>query len=160
MATGRQSIKKEYISERKSIVGYIGEVGKRIKVKATYKKSFEYTDYKFSYYGTTHFIHTFEDADGNVIVWKSTNTVFEINDGKENPARKGDTEPIAKGSVVELTGSVKEHGTYKEMEQTVVTRCKFKVIERAKTAAEIQHVNNLHLTKDCSYNEQYDYSSS
>lgn len=119
-------------------MAYIGEIDKRLTVKAVYKKSFEYVDYKFSYYGTTHFIHTFEDAEGNVIVWKSTNTVFEINDGKENPNRKGDTEVITKGSTVELTGTVKDHSTYKDTEQTVVTRCKFKMIERAKTADEIR----------------------
>lgn len=119
-------------------MAYIGEIGKRLTVKATFKKSVEYTNYKFSYYGTTHFIHTFEDEAGNIIVWKSTNTVFYLNDGKENPARKGDTEVITRGSVVELTGTVKDHSTYKDTEQTVVTRCKFKLIERAKTAAEIQ----------------------
>ena len=119
-------------------MGYIGEIGKRLTVKAVYKKSFEYVDYKFSFYGTTHFIHTFEDSEGNIIVWKSTNTVFEINDGKENPNRKGDTEVITKGSTVELTGTVKDHTTYKDTEQTVVTRCKFKMIERAKTADEIR----------------------
>lgn len=119
-------------------MAYIGEVGKRLTVKAIYKNSFEYTDYKFSYYGTTHFTHIFEDTEGNTIVWKSTNSVFYLNDGKENPNRKGDCEYISKGSTVELAGTVKEHSVYKETEQTVVTRCKFKLIERAKTEWEIQ----------------------
>jgi hypothetical protein len=39
---------------------------------------------------------------------------------------------------VELTGTVKEHSIYKETEQTVMTRCKFNLIERAKTEAEIR----------------------
>lgn len=119
-------------------MAYIGEIGKRLKIAVTFKKSFDYTDYKFSYYGTTHYIHTFEDFEGNIIVWKSTNPVEYINDGTENPNRKGDCEFIPVGSVVELTGTVKEHGVYKDTEQTAVTRCKFKLIERAKTAAEIQ----------------------
>lgn len=119
-------------------MAYIGEIGKRLKVTVTYKKSFEYVDYKFSYYGTTHFIHTFEDADGNTMVWKSTNMVETINDGKENPNRKGDVVYIPEGSVVEMTGTVKEHSEYKGAEQTIFTRCKFNLIERAKSKFEIQ----------------------
>jgi hypothetical protein len=126
------------VFERKVNMGYIGEIGKRMTVTAVYKKSFEYVDYKFSFYGTTHFIHTFEDAEGNTIIWKSTNTVFYLNDGKDNLNRKGDTEIIPKGSTVELTGTVKDHSTYKDIEQTVVTRCKFKLISLGKTKEEIQ----------------------
>jgi hypothetical protein len=111
-------------------MAHIGEIGKRLTVQATYKKSFEYVDYKFSYYGTTHFTHIFEDAEGNTIVWKSTNMVEYINDGEYKF--------ITKGSTVELTGTVKEHGQYKGVDQTVVTRCKFKLVALAKTEAEIR----------------------
>lgn len=119
-------------------MGYIGEIGKRLTVTATYKASFEYTDYKFSYYGTSHYTHLFEDADGNTIVWKSTNPVEYVNDGSEKPNRKGDIEPVIKGSTVEMTGTVKDHSVYKDTEQTVVTRCKFKLVERAKSEYEIR----------------------
>lgn len=119
-------------------MAHVGEIGKRVKIAVTYKARFEYTDYKFSYYGTSHLTHIFEDADGNVLVWKSTNMVEYINDGSENPKRKGDVEFVTRGSKVELTGTVKEHGEYKGTEQTVVTRCKFKLIEQAKTPDEIQ----------------------
>ena len=119
-------------------MAYIGEIGKRLTVTAVYKKRVEYTDYKFSYYGTTHFIHLFEDVEGNTIIWKSTNLVEYINDGSEDPKRKDDLEFVTKGSTVELTGTVKEHGQYKDMEQTVVSRCKFKLVERAKTEDEIR----------------------
>lgn len=119
-------------------MAYIGEIGKRMTVRVTFKKSFDYVDYKFSYYGTTHFTHIFEDADGNTIVWKSTSPVEAVNDGKENPNRKGDLIFIPIGSTVDLTGTVKEHGMYKDTEQTVVTRCKFKLVERAKTQQEVQ----------------------
>lgn len=111
-------------------MAHIGEIGKRMTIRATFKKSCDYVDYKFSYYGTTHYIHTFEDAEGNTIVWKSTNPV-EYVEGDEYKF-------IPVGSVVELTGTVKEHGMYKETEQTVVTRCKFNLVERAKTKQEIQ----------------------
>lgn len=109
---------------------HIGEIGKKITVTVTYKNRTEYTDYKFSYYGTTHFIHIFEDAEGNTIVWKSTNMVEYIEDNE--------CHFVPYGSTVELSGSVKEHSIYKDTEQTVVTRCKFKLIELAKTEAEIR----------------------
>ena len=111
-------------------MAYISEVGKRITIKVTYKKSFHWVDTKYSYYPTTHYIHHFVDAEGNTIVWKSTNIV-EYVEGRE-------CKFVTEGSVVELTGTVKEHSTYKEVEQTVVTRCKFKLIEAAKTEWEIQ----------------------
>lgn len=110
-------------------MSYIGEIGKRLKITASYKKSFEYTDYKFSYYGTVHFIHTFTDADGNIIVWKSTNCVEWVKDGYY--------EFIPEGSVVELTGTVKDHSDYKGIEQTVFTRCRFKLLEKVKSKEDI-----------------------
>lgn len=110
-------------------MAYIGEIGKRLTIKVTYKKSFVYKDYKFSYYGTTHYIHNFVDAEGNTIVWKSTTPVEYVESGEHEFATEG--------SVLELTGTVKDHGVYKDVEQTVVSRCRFKLMERAKTAYEI-----------------------
>ena len=112
-------------------MAHIGEIGKRSKVIVTYKKSFEYTDFTFNYYGTTHRTHLFEDSEGNVIVWKSTKPVEYIKDGEA-------VLYVPEGSVVELTGSVKEHGEYKGQPQTVVTRCKFKMVEVAKSKEEIE----------------------
>lgn len=118
-------------------MAYIGTIGQRVKVRCTYRKSFEYVDHKYSYYGTVHYIHTFDDEEGNVLVWKSTNPVETINDGEGNPNRKGDTVFIPTGSMVELTGTVKSHETYKgTVEQTIFTRCKFSLIQRAMTQEE------------------------
>lgn len=111
-------------------MAHIGEIGKRMTAVVIYDKSFNYVDYKFSYYGTTHYIHQFHDADGNVLVWKTTNVVEYLD--------VDHYEFIPEGSTVEMTFSVKEHGQYKEIDQTVVTRCKFKLVTRAKTAAEIK----------------------
>lgn len=111
-------------------MAHIGEIGKRVKIIVTYKRSFEYVDHKFSYYGTTHYIHNFVDAEGNTIVWKSTSPVEYVEDGE--------CKFVTEGSTVELTGTIKEHSLYKDTEQTVVSRCKFKMIERAKTKWEIK----------------------
>lgn len=111
-------------------MSYIGEVGKRLTIQAEFKKSFDYVDYKFSYYGTTNYIHTFEDSAGNVLVWKTTKPVEYI---------AGDEcKRIPKGSIVKLTGTVKEHGMYSDTEQTVITRCKFEVVELGKSERQIQ----------------------
>lgn len=114
-------------------MGYIGTVGKRLTLEATYNKTFEF----HGYYGNSY-MHLFTDSEGNQLVWKTTNYVVEINNGKENPKLKGVTEFIRKGSVVEITATVKEHSEYKDIEQTLITRCKFKVIQAAKTFDEIQ----------------------
>lgn len=110
-------------------MAYIGEIGKRTTIKCTYKRCYEYSDYKFSYYGTTHHIHTFEDENGNIIVWKSTGIVETVINEE--------CVFINKGSVVELTGTVKEHSEYRDTPQTIVTRCRFKLIQQAKTTEEL-----------------------
>ena len=58
-------------------------------------------------YGTL-FVHTFRDADGNALVWKT---------GKSHGVV---------GDVVELTGTVKKHDAYKGEAQTQLARCAIK----------------------------------
>lgn len=95
-----------------------------------FKKSFDYVDHKYSYYGTTHFTHIFEDEDHNVFVWKTTNPVEYIEDEFYKA--------VTIGSLIRLTGTIKEIGEYKGTPQTVLSRCKVELIERAKTKAEIR----------------------
>ena len=87
---------------------YLGEIGKKLTVNVTLKKSYEvYNNFASAYYTTTTYIHSFEDDDGNVIIWK-TATFLEGDDK------------------FTLTGTVKEHSEYKGVKQTVLTRCKVK----------------------------------
>lgn len=61
----------------------------------------------------TIYLHKFLDSDGNVYVWYAS--------GSSQPGDQGDS--------VEVKGKVKKHDTYKGTKQTVLTRCKLKVLE-------------------------------
>lgn len=87
---------------------YFGNVGDKIEVKAIYKFSAWYETKAFYGYGTeTHYIHTFKVGD-DVLVWKTTSGLGDIE----------------KESEVILKGTIKEHSEYKEEKQTILTRCK------------------------------------
>ncbi len=88
---------------------HVGEVGKRMTLKVTYvsRASWE-NEYGCSVWcNDTTYLHKFADADGNILVWKTTNFI-----------------PADYGTEVTLTGTVKEHSEYDGELQTVVTRCK------------------------------------
>lgn len=102
---------------------YIGTPKEKLIVKATYVKSYSFSNY----YGTTN-IHKFVDEQGNVLVWKTSNLVEWVN---------GDSyEFIPEGSVVEIKCTVKDHTEYNNEQQTSVIRCTFSLIEKAKTKQE------------------------
>ena len=87
---------------------YVGEIGKRLDFEVTYKKTVSFEKIKFSYYDSSYIhIHMFEDKDGNVLTWKTTNYI----DAKRD-------------TVIKLKGTVKEHTEYKGIKQTILTRCK------------------------------------
>lgn len=81
---------------------FVGQIGERIRgilMKVT--RSFQID----SYYGQST-VHNFEDEDGNVYVW--------ITSSKNLP----------EGGVYWVDGTIKDHKTYKNVKQTVLTRCK------------------------------------
>ena len=81
---------------------YFGTVGKREDFELTYKFVHAWS----GHYGYT-FLYKFEDKDGNVAIWKSSNDIdFDIDEK------------------VTLKGTVKEHSDYDGIKQTVLTRCK------------------------------------
>lgn len=100
---------------------YVGSVGSKISVQVTLTNEFEYVDYKFSFYGTTHYTYIMEDDQGNVYVWKTTTTlVFGYDDHHLDCIRKGDK--------MTISGTVKEHSEFKGVKQTILTRCKFALV--------------------------------
>lgn len=108
-------------------MSYVGEIGKKITVEVTYKKSFKvYNPFCSPYNYSDNYIYTFEDFEGNVFVWK-TGKAFII----EHVDEKGycRNESIELGAKLLLTGTVKEHNEYKGIQQNVLTRCKYNVIE-------------------------------
>lgn len=79
---------------------YVGKVGDRLDLHVTVTKCFV-GDGSYGSYT----VHTFEDANGNVYVWTTTSKSWN------------------KGSVLHIRGTVKEHKTYKNVKQTILTRC-------------------------------------
>lgn len=100
------------IKALKAISQHVGEVGQRLTIKGSYVRGASFEVRSFSGFGTeTMHIHTFKDADGNVLIWKTSKPL-----GMEY------------GEPVEITGTVKEHSVYKDEKQTVLTRCKVTAI--------------------------------
>lgn len=106
------------IKAQKAISQYVGEVGKRIAVKASYVGSASFEVNSFKGYGTeTMYVHTFKDADGNKLIWKtSTSLGTWLEDGTWQKHEYGEN--------VDIIGTVKEHKEYRDEKQTALNRCK------------------------------------
>ena len=96
---------------------YVGEVGERITVEVTLKGSYSFETH-YTYSGETNYIHTFEDAAGNVYKWKTADCLsYKPEDRNWVYPEPGDR--------LTITGTVKAHEEYKGTKQTVLTRCKY-----------------------------------
>lgn len=86
---------------------FFGNIGDKCEVTLTYVKSngFEST---YGYRTTIKYFHIFKDENGNVFIWKTTNSLYKV-------------EP---NTVITLKGTIKEHNVYKGIKQTELTRCK------------------------------------
>jgi hypothetical protein len=81
---------------------FVGEVKEKRVFSLTFKKSFSFC----TQYGVQH-MNMFEDASGNVFVWKTaTSSNFE------------------EGKAYSLQGTIKEHSVFRDVKQTILTRCK------------------------------------
>lgn len=101
---------------------HVGSVGQRISVEVTLVNNYSYES-SFGFSSQTHYIYTMQDAEGNVYVWKTTNALVFGHDENVDCVRKGDT--------MNICGTVKEHGEYNGVKQTVLTRCKYSLIAHA-----------------------------
>lgn len=100
------------LSAKEAISKHIGAVGEKLTIEVTFKHLATW-ETKFGTQG----LYTFEDAEGNAIVWK-TATWLAYKD--ENGHYKGYEE----GDKLTITGTIKEHSEYKGVKQTVLTRAK------------------------------------
>lgn len=113
---------------------HIGSVGSKVSAEVKLVNIFQYEDFKFSYYGTTHYTYIMHDAEGNVLVWKTTSSlIFDYIDDKGNYQ----CDVIRKGDTMLIEGKVKDHSEYKGTKQTVLTRCKFSLVCHAPTKEEL-----------------------
>lgn len=101
---------------------YIGTVGQKILSKVKLINIYEYKDYRFGH-GTTRYIYTMQDVEENVLVWKTTSFMFADIGERGYIIKKGDT--------ISIKGTVKEHSEYNGTKRTVLTRCKYSLVEKA-----------------------------
>jgi hypothetical protein len=99
-----------------------GTKGERLNVAATVTAVVELEERHYGYHAQRRRLVKFQDQQGNVYVWfSSAATVPE------------------KGDDIELTGTVKDHSTYGEVTQTVLTRCRLAQRQPATAGAEGLH---------------------
>jgi hypothetical protein len=102
---------------------HIGAIGEKLTVEVVLVNDYSYVDYKYNWGGTTHYIYTMRDANGNEYVWKTTNHLVIVV-----PDNTSEWVAIHKGDTMQITGTVKEHSEYNGTKQTVLTRCKFSLV--------------------------------
>ena len=86
---------------------FVGSVGERIEVDATFWNEFTFTHENFYGMQETSYIYIFKDSNGNQMKWSTSAVV-----------------PFGIGTRLHLKGTVKEHSEYKGIKQTILTRCK------------------------------------
>lgn len=79
---------------------YVGSIGDRLELTLTVQRVIDLD----GYYGPSH-MHVMIDADENVFVWTTASKKWET------------------GKTYHLRGTVKEHRTYRNTQQTCLTRC-------------------------------------
>lgn len=105
-------------AERKAVSQHVSNIGDKINLTVTYVRSASWEQPSYSGYGTDIcYAHIFKDENGNVLTWKTT-TALGWTDSNGYWHHPED------GTAVILTGRVKEHTTYRDEKQTVLSRCK------------------------------------
>lgn len=100
-------INKDKPKEPVKVSEYIGNVGDKIEMTVTldhvayWLNKFREWEHNYTY------LYSFKDDNGNVLVWQ-TSKGLALDDGAK----------------VTIKGTIKEHNEYKEVKQTVLTRCK------------------------------------
>ena len=79
---------------------YVGSIGDRLELTLTVQRVIDLD----GFYGPSH-MHVMIDADENVFVWTTASKKWET------------------GQTYHIRGTVKEHRTYRNVQQTCLTRC-------------------------------------
>lgn len=116
---------------------YVGNVGDKLSVKVTYLDTYTYD----TYFGSSH-IHLFMDESGNIFKWSTgTGLRFTVNDSRSNDSQ---WYGLDRGATVQLSGKIKEHSEYRNQKQTVLTRCKYEVLESKERDAKIAELEEYY----------------
>ena len=108
---------------------YIGNRGDKLELDVKLIGRHKYYTH-FTYYGESNYIYTMEDANGNILVWKTTSLLDVTAKDGEN------LDFIRTGDMMRIKGTVKEHSEYKGTKQTVLARCKYSLIEHGQDPIE------------------------
>lgn len=103
---------KARIRDQKAKSQHVGNIGEKLDIEATYDHRAYYTAH-IGWMEQTIYVHTFRDADGNALIWKTSSTSLV---------------GIVDGDKVKLRGTIKEHNEYNDEKQTALTRCKVEKI--------------------------------
>lgn len=109
-------------SNNNKVSEYVGSVGDKISVKVKYINTYTYN----TGFGSSN-IHLFMDDNGNIFKW-STNSRLEYT-VKDDHSNYSQWYYLDKGATIQLTGKIKDHNEYRNQKQTVLTRCKYEVLE-------------------------------
>ena len=100
----------EEAAERERRAGrFVGEVGQKIKVQVTYSY---HANFETQFGICT--VYAMKDADGNTYIWKTGSGSLMTKEG----------EIMEEGDTFTIQGTVKEHKTYRDVNQTVLQRVK------------------------------------
>lgn len=104
---------KEQIIRENDTTEYLGEVGEKLEVVVTLVRTASYDNG----FGTIR-VYTFNDANGNVLVWKTHKYLECVGDD-------GIVHGCKEGCKLRLVGKIKDLSEYRGKKQTVLTRCKY-----------------------------------
>ena len=117
---------------------YVGNVGDKISVKVKYVNTYSYD----TNFGAAN-IHLFMDDNGNIFKWSTGSGLrFTVKDNHSNYSQ---WYRLDKGATIQLSGKIKDHSEYRNQKQTVLTRCKYEVLEskeRDEKVAELEEYYN------------------
>lgn len=100
-------------------VEYFGAVGDKFELTLTFDKSFGFE----GAYGFTY-IHLFHDDENHVFAWSSSNGNYKVEYAKNVTWGGIEYVEYEVGHKYLMKGTVKAHNEYKNVKQTVITRCK------------------------------------
>jgi len=101
---------------------YVGNIGDKISVKVKYINTYTYD----TNFGSSN-IHLFMDDNGNIFKWSTSSRLeYTVKDSHSNYSQ---WYYLDKGATIQLTGKIKDHSEYRNQKQTVLTRCKYEVLE-------------------------------
>lgn len=114
-----KKIAEEERAKANAKVEYYGAVGDKFELTLTFDKSFGFE----GAYGFTY-IHLFHDDENHVFAWSSSNGSYKVEYAKNVTWGGIEYVEYEVGHKYLIKGSIKDHREYRNVKQTVITRCK------------------------------------